>query len=151
MSSADSTNPLCVRDYMTPDPHTLTPDARLLDAVLVIRSHGIRHVPIVLDGKLVGLLTEREVNRFAPSILRSSQEEYNEVFEQTLIRTVMTKNLTTVTPEMPLAEAVGLLLSNKLGCLPVVDSQNSEKLVGILAVTDILRLANDILSGIVKV
>ena len=140
--------PLRVRDYMTADPATLTPEARLLDAVLTIRRLGIRHLPVISDGKLVGLLTERDVNRFAPSILRSSQDEYNEVFEQTLVRTVMTKNLTTVTPDTSLAEAVGLMLNSKLGCLPVVEN---DRVVGILAATDILRFADGILAGTVKV
>ena len=151
MPAPETAKQLLVRDYMTPHLYTLAPDARLLDAVLMIRSQNIRHVPVVSDGKLVGLLTERDVNRFAPSILRSSQEEYNEVFEQTLLRTVMTKNLTTVTPDTPLAEAVTLMLQNKLGCLPVVDAADKDSLVGILAITDVLRFASDALAGAIKI
>ncbi len=148
MAASDSgASQIRVRDYMTPGPTTLTPEARLLDAVLTIRGMNIRHLPIVSDGKLVGLLTDRDVNRFSPSILRASQEEYNQVFEQTLVRTVMTKNVTTVEPDTPLADAVSLLMSNKLGCLPVVEG---EQLVGILSVTDVLRFANDALSGQVR-
>lgn len=148
MAAGDSgTSAIRVRDYMTSGPTTLTPEARLLDAVLTIRGLNIRHLPIVSDGKLVGLLTERDVNRFSPSILRASQEEYNELFEQTLVRTVMTKNVSTVEPDAPLAEAVSLLMSNKLGCLPVVQG---EELVGILALTDVLRFASDALNGQVK-
>ncbi len=147
MAASDSRPSLRVRDYMTAGPTTLTPEARLLDAVLTIRGSNIRHLPIVSDGKLVGLLSDRDISRFSPSILRASQEEYNELFEQTLVRTVMTKNLTTVGPDTSLAEAVSLLISNKLGCLPVVEG---EQLVGILSVTDALRFASDALSGTVK-
>ena len=150
MAAPDTATQPQVRDYMSPKPYTLAPEARLLDAVLMIRSQNVRHLPVVSDGKLVGLLTEREVNRYAPSILHSSQEEYNEVFEQTLVQTVMTKNLTTVTPDTPLAEAVSMMLHNKWGCLPVVDVADKDSLVAILTVSDILRFASNVLAGAPK-
>lgn len=145
---APRTSNLRVRDYMTAEPATVQPDARLLEAVLAIRGLSVRHLPVVSEGKLVGLITERDINRFAPSILRTSQEEYNAVFEQTPVRTVMTRNVITVAPDSSLAEAVALLHDNKLGCVPVVED---DSLVGILTVTDLLRFANDVLSGTVKI
>ena len=78
-----------VRDYMTANPTTLGPDDALLQAVLVIRSLNIRHIPVVENGKLVGLITDRTVARVSPSILSTSQEEYNKVFEETPISRVM--------------------------------------------------------------
>lgn len=134
---------LRVKDYMNSSVSTLTPEDRLLDADLLIRRAGVRHLPVVSDGRLVGLLTERDVRRYAPSILHSTPEEYNEIFEQTLVGTVMTKGVTTISPDAPLAEAAALLYNQRLGCLPVM---NGETLVGIITRTDILRYANDVLS-----
>ena len=75
---------MLVRDYMTTTLTTLNDDARLLDAALLIRRTGRRHVPIVsaATGKLVGIVSDRDVSRLAPSILSGqSEEEYNRIFE----------------------------------------------------------------------
>ncbi len=132
-----------VRDYMTPNPTTLGPDDALLQALLAIRSLSIRHIPVVKDGKLVGLITDRTIARVSPSILSTSQEEYNQVFEQTPISRVMLKKVTTVTPATPLKEVVQLLLENKWGCVPVVED---EAVVGIITVIDILRYTMSVLN-----
>ena len=135
---------LQVKNYMSPTPETLTPEDHLLDADLRMRRAGVRHFPVVSDGCLVGLLSERDVRRYAASILYSTPEEYNKTFEQTLAGTVMSKGVTTVGPEAPLAEAASLLYAQRLGCLPVMDG---DRLVGIITRADILRFANDVLSG----
>jgi acetoin utilization protein AcuB len=133
----DAANSPLVRDFMTPNPTTLTPDQPLLQAVLTMRSLSIRHLPILQDGKLVGLITDRDVARVSPSILSAvSQDEYNQVFEQTMIQRVMAKRPVSVAPDQPLADAVNLLHENKWGCLPVVEN---EQLVGIITIIDILR------------
>ena len=134
-----------VRDYMTSNPTTLSPHEPLLKAVLTIRSLNIRHLPVDVGGKLVGIITDRDVARVSPSIVsQTSQEEYNKVFEQTMVERVMVKNPTAVTPDTPLSEAVGLLHDNKWGCLPVTEN---EKLVGIITLTDGLRYALTTLGG----
>ena len=135
---------LQVKDYMSPTPETLTPQNHLLDADLRIRRGAFRHLPVVNDGRLVGLLSERDVRRHGASILYSTPEEYNKTFEQTLVETVMTRDVTTIGPEAALAEAAYLLHSRRLGCLPVMDG---EQLVGIITRADLLRFANEALSG----
>lgn len=135
---------LKVRDYMSATVTTLSPDDRLLDADLVIRRTGVRHLPVVRDGHLVGILTERDVRRYAPSILDSTPDQYNEIFENTSIARVMTKNVKSIGPDAPLADAANLLYSERLGCLPVLDG---EKVVGILTRTDLLRFAHSVLNG----
>ena len=115
-----------------------------LNADLRIRRAGVRHLPVVSNGRLVGLLTERDVRRHGASILYSTPEDYNKTFEQTLVETVMTRDVTTIGPDATLAEATSLLHSQRLGCLPVMDGQ---QLVGIITRADLLRFANDVLSG----
>jgi len=129
---------------MTANPETLSPEDRLLDAELLIRRAGIRHLPVLKDGVLVGLLSERDVRRYAPSILDSTPDEYNRIFEQTLVGTVMTKDVGTIGPEATLAEATDLMYSQHRGCLPVLENG---RLVGIITRRDILRFANDILNA----
>jgi acetoin utilization protein AcuB len=127
-----------VREYMTADPTTLGPDDPLLQAVLTVRSLSIRHIPIVKDGELVGLITDRDLGRASPSILgRTTPEEYNLVFQQNTIQRVMVKNPTTIHADALLGDAVRLMQENKWGCIPVVDDDG--KLAGILTITDVLR------------
>jgi CBS domain-containing protein len=99
---------------------------------------------VVSGGTLVGLLSERDVRRYAPSILDSTPEEYNRIFEQTLIDRVMTRGVGTTSPDTPLAEAASVMYSERCGCLPVMEGG---ALVGILTRRDVLRFAVEVLSG----
>lgn len=134
-----------VRDYMTATVTTLKDDARLLDAALLIRRTGRRHVPIVTEeGALVGIISDRDVSRMAPSMLaRMTPDEYNQIFEATPITIAMTKNPLTVGPDTPIRDAVQLFYEKKIGALVVTEG---EKVVGILTVTDMLGLLNELLS-----
>ena len=134
-----------VRDYMTADPQTLDVQGTLLDAVLLLRRAELRHIPITENGRLAGILTDRDVNRYAPSILTPlSPQEYNRVFEETSIAKVMTRNPMSISPDVPLADAVDMLFRNRLGCLPVLEE---DRLVGIITVSDMLRALNDLIGG----
>jgi acetoin utilization protein AcuB len=134
-----------VRDVMTAPATSIEKSARLLDAALTMRRSGFRHLPIVEGDRLVGIITERDVHRCAPSLLSNiSQEEYNAIFEETPLERVMTRSPICVAPETPAREAVALLHNRKLGCLPVVEG---ERLVGIVTVTDMLKLLHRMLPG----
>ncbi len=137
---------LLVRDYMSRNVTTLNEQARLLDAALLIRRTGKRHVPIVdAAGRAVGIISDRDVSRMAPSILsRMTPEEYNQIFEATPITVAMTKNPIAVSPDTSVRDAVTLLYMKKIGALLVTDK---EMLVGILTVTDMLALLNELLSS----
>ncbi|HUR37535.1 MAG TPA: CBS domain-containing protein [Terriglobales bacterium] len=132
---------------MTTTVTTLPDDGKLLDAALMIRRTGKRHVPIVSveTGRVVGIISDRDVSRLAPSILsKQSQEEYNQVFENTPITMAMTKDPISIAPSAPIAEAVQILYTKKIGALLAVE--NGE-LKGILSVSDMLGLLNELLAG----
>jgi acetoin utilization protein AcuB len=133
--------PLTVRDVMTPNPVTISPEESLMEAVQIMRLRKIRRIPVVSGGALVGLLAEGDLKRAEPSTLSSTQEEFTAVMEGTQVNRIMIENLITAPPDMPLVEAARTLHGNKYGALPVVENG---KLVGIL--TD-----NDLLGALVKV
>ncbi len=138
---------MLVKDYMTTSVTTLPDDGKLLDAALLIRRTGKRHVPIVSaeTGKVVGIISDRDVSRLAPSILsKQSQEEYNQVFESTPITMAMTKNPISISPHAPISEAVEILYTKKIGALLAVEDG---ELKGILSVSDMLGLLNELLAG----
>jgi acetoin utilization protein AcuB len=137
-----------VRDYMTRNVTTLPDDAKLLDAALMIRRTGKRHVPIVSKdgGKLVGIISDRDILRLTPSVLSSdmTEDEYNRVFEDTPITKAMTRNPLTVTPDTPIVDAVQMLYSKKIGAVVAVEN---EDIVGILTISDMLGLLTELLAG----
>ncbi len=138
--------PSTVKELMTPSVTSLEPGARLLDAVLLMRSSGFRHIPVAVDGKLVGIISDRDVKRFSPSLLGDvSQEEYNRIFEETSIEKVMSKEPIAVQPESSIMVVIELMHDRKFGAVPVVDAE--KKLVGIVTTTDALGLLKNILEG----
>lgn len=138
---------MIVRDYMTRNVTTLSDDARLLDAALLIRRTGKRHVPIVsaATGKVVGIISDRDVSRLAPSILsEQSEEEYNRIFEATPITRAMTPNPITVKPDAPVLDAVQIFYQKKVSGLCVMQG---DELQGIITLTDMLALMIELLGG----
>lgn len=129
-----------VGDYMVRDVTTLGEQAHLLEAVLLVRRSGIRHLPIVdAEGKPVGILTDRDIARVTPSMLAPMPvEKYNELFETTDVTRAMSKDPIKVPPDMPIRQAVKLLHKEKIGALLVVDEKGA--LIGLLTVTDMLGL-----------
>ena len=133
--------PLKVRDMMTLNPVTLSPEESLMEALQLMRLRKIRRVPVVSGGRLVGLLTEGDLKRAEPSTLSDTEEQFTAVMEGTQVNRIMIENLVTTTPDTLLIDAARMLWKNKYGALPVLED---EKLVGIL--TD-----NDLIGALVKV
>ena len=134
-----------VRDFMASPATVISKEARLLDAVLLLRNTGIRHLPVVDGDRLVGLITDRDIHRCAPSLLENiSPEQYNAVFQRTPLARVMVRDLVTVSPETPLRDAAAILHEHKFGCLPVVEDG---LLVGIITITDMLGVLHRLLAG----
>jgi len=133
-----------VRQFMTPDPITLEPEASLMRALELMRRRSIRRVPLVRDGVFMGLLVEGDLKRAEPSMLTNSQEEFTRVMEETPISRIMIKNPVTIHPDAPLLEAAETLFTTKYGALPVIEN---DKLVGILTDNDLMRALVDVLRG----
>jgi acetoin utilization protein AcuB len=126
-----------VSEFMTTDVTTVQETDSLLDATMIFVRSTLRHLPVLREKKLVGVVTERDVKQFSPSILSGiSPDEYNTLMETTPISRVMTRDPATVNPGQSMFEAVQILTTRRIGCLPVVD--NGE-LMGILTNTDMLR------------
>jgi CBS domain-containing membrane protein len=110
----------------------------------IMRMSRIRHLPVVdVDNRVVGMLSQRDLFRASlSSVLGFAQEKEYEWLGKLSVQEVMTENVTTISPEAGIVEAVDRLVEGKFGCLPVVDSQ---RLVGLLTETDCLRCLRDLL------
>jgi CBS domain-containing membrane protein len=138
------TEQMCVRDLMATDLVTLTEDDTLAHAQRCMARGRIRHLPVVREAVLVGLITHRDLLAASFSIFADvNRSEQRRVFVTVPVVEVMHRDLVTVAPEMPIAAAARILLDNKYGCLPVVNAGG--ELVGILTEADFLRLTVQLL------
>ena len=122
-----------VGDFMTRDLVTVKETDDLALAESILRLGGIRHLPVVRDGRLAGLLTQRDLLRAGASGVAARAVSAGDV---------MTHDPTTVAPDSSLAVAARLMLRHKFGCLPVCEPDG--RLVGIVTESDFVRFAADV-------
>jgi acetoin utilization protein AcuB len=136
---------MLVADVMTRDVMTLTPEQTLRDAIELLRSAQVRHLPVVDGRRLLGIVTDRDVKRATPSVLTGiAKDQYDNSLVTIKVAQLMTREPITVPGRSPLKSAVEILLQKRVGALPVVDDG---QLVGILSESDVLRVAYDLLPG----
>ncbi len=134
-----------VREIMQKEVVTLGLEDSLDVAEDIMTLGRVRHLPVVAgDRRLVGLVTQRDLLKASvASVLALSRSVEHDWLKAIPVRLVMSTELLTVSPEDTMEEAVGLMISKKFGCLPVVDGG---KLVGLLTETDCLG----VLAGFLK-
>ena len=109
----------------------------------LMRDHHIRHLPVVRDGHLVGLVTSHDLERVSPSpVTTLSVGEANYLIGKLTAARLMRAKVITCAPDTLVEEAAHLLRQERIGCLPVVDQHG--KLVGILTHEDLLDFFLDI-------
>ena len=123
---------MIVGNRMTKEPITVEPNDLLIRASHKMQTGGFRRLPVVSDGKLVGIVTDRDLR------------EHQGHLEQTKINGVMTEEPVTVTPATTLEEAAQILLERRIGGLPVVADG---RLVGIITASDILNAFLDVMGA----
>jgi len=131
-----------VRKIMMGSPVTLTPDDTLDLANNVISLGRIRHIPVVENGKLVGLLSERDlIGAAANRIFGLNQKSKSALLKTESVKSIMKKRLVTVTPDTPIRDAARLMADKKIGCVPVI---SEGALVGLVTTTNVLRYLESI-------
>lgn len=135
----DSMIHLRIRDIMTKEVVSVTPNTPLKDAEEMMRVRHIRHIPVVGENKiLLGILSERDIlNHVSPRKTQSGMSFAPEDMEDIQLRQIMTINPATLKPDDEIIKAVEILAHKKYGCMPVVENG---KLEGMLSPIDILRV-----------
>lgn len=117
---------------------TVTPDMTVLDAVDLLRREHIRRAPVVHDGKLVGIVAEKDMLNASPSTATLlSMWEVNYLVSKIKVKDVMTKHVLTTTEDTPIEVAARVMADNKVGGLPVL---RDGKVVGIITETDLFKM-----------
>ena len=125
-----------VRDVMTGNPTTCEPSATLVDAAKVIAREDIGSVPIVESGRLVGIVTDRDI------VVRAVAEGRD--VTSTTVKDVASKDLVTVTPDEDLDRALQLMGQRQVRRIPVVES---DQVVGIVSQADVARAVDEEKTG----
>ena len=126
-----------VKDLINGPPITIGPDTPVLEARRVMQTRAIRHLLVVDDDRLVGIVTDRDIRLNMPSPATAlSVWEVNYLLARLTVREVMTTSVIVVDPERDARQAAALLVTERIGALPVLDG---ECLVGIVTETDFLR------------
>lgn len=122
-----------VSDYMSKVPTTIPVDADYREAVDLMHDKGVHHLPVVdAEDRVVGIVTQRDLQLGARHFLEAGVE----------VSEVMHAPVVTVGPDEPLASAARLMISNRIGGLPVVDGR---RVIGVVTETDLFRALIDLL------
>jgi acetoin utilization protein AcuB len=132
-------------DVMTREPYAASSASSIGQVMRMLAEADVRHLPIVEDEALVGMVSDRDLRGVIPSAL-DELERPREVQRMLArpISTLMSSNVVCVHPETDLAEIVDLMVEERIGAVPVVEA-DSLKLMGIVSYVDALRAARDML------
>lgn len=131
---------MLVRSRMTANVLTVTPATRLGEALRLTRENNIRHLPVINNDRLIGVVTDRDLRLAAPPVWASGTnfDELRATFETKTVGDVMTEQhaIISTSEDTPIEDAARVLYEHKIGCLPVM---RGDELVGILTETDVMR------------
>jgi acetoin utilization protein AcuB len=131
-----------VKNWMTRDVLTITPDTTLPEAHRLMTQNQVRRLPVMKDGRLIGIVTRGDVRGAEPSGATSlSIWELNYLISNLKVEQIMTRKPITVSEDATIGEAARLMMEKKVSGLPVVGSGG--KIVGIITESDIFRLIVD--------
>ena len=121
---------------MTSNPTAITPETTAQEAAQLMKTEDVGSLPIVEDGRLVGVITDRDLAIRALAEGRGAETAVNEI---------ASKDLVTVDPQQSLEEAARLMAEHQVRRLPVVEEDG--RLVGVLAQADVAQAGHDTLTG----
>lgn len=127
-----------VFDWMTRNPVTIDADASIMEALHVMKERGIRRLPVMSNGNLAGLVTDRMLKDYAPGKATTLDTwEVHYLLSKTPVREVMNPKPHTVTPDAELTDAAATIREQKLYGLCVVNDRGD--LVGVLTIKDLIE------------
>jgi acetoin utilization protein AcuB len=129
---------MLVRDVMQKSLVTVALRTTLPEAIRLMHDHGIRHLPVVEDGRLCGIVSDRDLKRaMASSATTLAEHELTYLLDRVRVGEIMTRTVLTTAPMFPVEEAARLMVRERISALPVTEG---DTLVGIVTETDVLQL-----------
>ncbi len=130
---------MLVQQRMTRNPIIIEAERPFLEARLILKDNHIRHLPVMDDGKLIGVVSDRDLKEASPSGATTLDVyEMNYLLLKKKVRSLIRRQPITIKPTSSVGEAALLMHDQRIGCLPVVDETGA--LVGIITKTDLLAV-----------
>src|SRR6059058_3630601 len=127
-----------VADWMTRNPVTIHDDASVIEALHVMKERGIRRLPVMHDGRLCGVVTDRMLKDYSPGKATPLDTwEVHYLLSQTDVREVMNPHPHTIHPTADLTDAARIIRDQKLYGLCVIDEKGD--LIGVLTIKDLIE------------
>jgi acetoin utilization protein AcuB len=129
---------MLVKDIMQTQVVSATPETRLPDLLRMLQRRGFRHVPVVDGGRLVGIISDRDVKQAMSSAATSTEgRERDRLLDRLTAEQIMTRRVTTIGPMFGVEDAARLMVTRRISALPVTEA---DRLTGIVTETDVLNL-----------
>jgi acetoin utilization protein AcuB len=136
---------MLIKKRMSSPVITVAPDLPIMQALDLMKKNRIRRLPVVKNGKMVGIVSEGDLLNASPSDATSlSVWELNYLLGKITVDEIMTEKVITVDEDTPIEEAAFLMDENKIGGLPVV---HKGELVGLITETDLFRIFLELMSA----
>jgi len=129
---------MLIKDWMTKDPITMTEDTSMIKAIHIMKERRFRRLPVVSAGKLVGMVTDRDLKEASPS--KATTLDVHELYyllAELRVKEIMTRNPVSVTENETVEHAAQVMLEHTISGLPVLDAGG--KVVGIITQSDVFR------------
>jgi acetoin utilization protein AcuB len=134
---------MLIKDWMTKDPITITESTSMIRAIHIMKERRFRRLPVVTDGKLAGMVTDRDLKEASPS--KATTLDVHELYyllAELQVKEIMSRNPVSVSQDDTVEHAAQIMLEHTISGLPVVDG--NDQVVGIITQSDVFRAFMDI-------
>jgi acetoin utilization protein AcuB len=129
---------MLIKDWMAKDPVTITEETSMIKAIHLMKERRFRRIPVVAQGKLVGMVTDRDLKEASPSKATSLDvHELYYLLAELQVQEIMSRNPISVSQDDTVEHAAQIMLEHTISGLPVVDAGG--KVVGIITQSDVFR------------
>lgn len=136
---------MLVKERMSKPVITVPPEMPILDALNLLQKERIRRAPVVKDGKMVGIISDKDLLNASPSDATSlSVWEINYLMSKVQVEEVMTRDVLTIAEDTPLEEAARIMADNKVGGLPIM---RDSRVVGMITETDLFKILLELMGA----
>ena len=136
---------MLIKERMSKPVISIPPEMPILDALKLMQREKIRRVPVIKDGKMVGIVSDKDLLNAGPSDATSlSVWEMNYLMSKIMVRDVMTREVRTIHEDTPIEEAARIMADNKIGGLPVM---RDGRVVGLITETDLFKILLELMGA----
>jgi acetoin utilization protein AcuB len=129
---------MLIKDWMAKDPVTMSEDTSMIKAIHIMKERRFRRIPVVAGGKLVGMVTDRDLKEASPS--KATTLDVHELYyllAELQVQEIMSRNPISVSQDDTVEHAAQIMLEHTISGLPVVDGE--DRVVGIITQSDVFR------------